>query len=89
MNPLEKSIIVEVHQGVHGRVAAGLAQIAREYKVRLYILQNEEEIDCSSVLDVLSMAFVSGTEVKFRVHGKGAAGAITAVEKLLAQRGEP
>lgn len=89
MNVLEKTITVDVYRGVHGRVAAGLARIARQHAVRLCILHDDEEIDCSSVLDVLSMAFISGAQVKFRIHGKGAAGAIAAVEKLLAQRGEP
>lgn len=89
MKPLEKNITVNIQRGVHGRVATKLAQIAREHDVRLLILNDEEEIDCLSVLDVLSMAFVSGTRVRFRVHGQGAAQAIMAVEELFARKGEP
>ena len=89
MNSLEKNITVNIHRGVHGRVATRLAQIIRLHDVDLYILQEGQEIDCSSVLDVLSMAFVCGTEVKFRVQGKAAIPAIADVEKLFATRGEP
>jgi len=88
MNSLEKNITVNIHRGVHGRVATKLAQITRLHDVDLYILRDGKEIDCSSVLDVLSMAFVYGSKVKFRVHGKGATLAITDVEKLFATRGE-
>ena len=89
MKPLEKDITVNIHRGVHSRVATKLAQIAQQHNVRLHILREGEEIDCSSVLDVLSMAFVSGTRVKFRVHGKGAAQAIADVDTLFSTKGEP
>lgn len=83
MKSLEKDITVKVVQGVHGRIATGLAQIARQHNVELCILRDGEEIDCTSVLDVLSMGFASGTRMKFRVTGKGAGQVIKAVEKLL------
>ena len=89
MKAIEKDITVNIYRGVHGRVATRLAQIAQRYKVQLYILKNGDEIDCSSVLDVLSLAFVSGTLVKFKVHGAGSDQAISAVEQLLTERGEP
>ena len=89
MKPLEKKIIVNIQRGVHGRVATRLARIAQQHDVQLYILRKGKDIDCSSVLDVLSMAFVFGTQLKFRVQGKGAIKALTAVEKLFATRGEP
>ncbi len=89
MSSLEKVIVVNIEHGVHGRVAARLAQIARQHKVSLFILQEPDEIDCTSVLEVLSMAFVCGTSVKFRVHGRGAEQAIADVEKLFSTTGEP
>ena len=89
MKPLEKNITVKIHRGVHGRVATRLAQIAQQHNVRLYIRHEGEVVDCSSVLDVLSMAFVSGTRVKFLVHGKGAAQAIAEVDNLFSTKGEP
>ena len=89
MKVCEKKIMVQVERGVHGRVATRLAQIAQKHDVQLFILDDDQEIDCSSVLDVLSMAFVYGTEVKFRVQGKSANKAIAAVEKLFTTREEP
>ena len=80
---LDKDIVITVHQGVHGRVATGLARIAQKYGVLMYILRDDEELDCTSVLDVLSMGFTSGTSVKFRVQGENAHKAIADIEKIL------
>ena len=60
MTLLEKNITVQVHLGVHGRVATKLAQIAGHYNVLMHILRNDEILDCSSVLDVLSMGLLLG-----------------------------
>jgi len=86
---LEKEIPVLVPRGVHGRVAARLAQIAQDNDVRVYILKEGQNIDCSSVLDVLSMAFLCGTLVRFRVCGAEAHQALLEIESLFAERGEP
>ena len=56
----------------------------------LQILHGTDRIDCSSILDVLSMAFAYGTRFTIRVEGekKKAAMALAAVEKLFAAQGE-
>ncbi|HHO48141.1 MAG TPA: HPr family phosphocarrier protein [Desulfobacteraceae bacterium] len=85
MTIIEKDVVVHNHHGIHGRVAAGLAQIAARNKVILQIIHGGEAVDCSSILEVLSMAFVYGTRVTIRIEGEGrkAAKALAAVEKLL------
>lgn len=90
MTALEKSIVVQHPHGVHGRVASGLAHVAARYKVILRIIHGTDEIDCSSILDVLSMAFVCGTRFTIRVEGekKMAEKALAAVEKLFAAQSE-
>lgn len=87
---LEKNIVVQNQRGIHGRVAARLAQIADRHKVALHIIHNGERIDCSSILDVLSMAFVYRTRFTIRVEGetRKAVKALAAVEKLFIARGE-
>ena len=88
MKTLQKNITVNIHQGVHGRVATKLARITQQHKVLLHILRENEELDCSSVLDVLSMGFTAGTRVMFRVQGEKARQALADVEKLLGARDE-
>ncbi|GAB4335172.1 MAG: hypothetical protein Kow0089_04770 [Desulfobulbaceae bacterium] len=72
---------------MHGRIASRLAAIAGRFDVRLYIVGETEQVDCSSVLDVMSMAFVHGTRLLLRACGKDAAQAVAAAEEVLAGGG--
>jgi len=86
MKQREKKIIVRNPNGVHSRVATKLAKIARKHEVKLYIIHCGQLIDCSSVLDVLGMAFVQGSSFVVRVDGEQPERALRAVEKLFARR---
>lgn len=83
MNCLQKDITIKVQQGVHGRVATNLAKIVQKHGVLMHILRDKEELDCASVLDVLSMGFVSGSCVRFRIEGINARQAMKEVEDIL------
>lgn len=82
MKHLEKKIIVNNPNGVHSRVATKLAQIASDNEVRLNIIYCNQEIDCSSVLDVLGMAFVQGSSFVVRADGEQSVKALGEVEEL-------
>ena len=74
---------VEIPEGIHCRVATSLAKIAVEHDTHLYIIVNDEPVDCSSILDVLSMALVHGSLVCFTAQGGDVQGVSIAVKKLL------
>lgn len=86
----EKEVAVCNPFGVHGRVATRLALVARQYEVRLHLIHADVVIDCSSVLDVLSMAFASGSTFTVRVAGeeKMVDKTFSAVERLFAAEEE-
>ena len=50
--------------------------------MKLNIIYCDHEVDCSSVLDVLSMAFVHGSSFIVRADGELSAKALCEVEKL-------
>lgn len=87
MNTLEKQLTVNNRKGIHGRIAARLIQIANKKNVKLSIIYNDEMFDCSSVLDILSIALVYGTTFKIRIVGKETEKAMAAVENLINTRG--
>lgn len=90
MTVVQRDIIVCNACGVHGRIATGLALIAREHGVTLRLVAGTEEIDGASILDVLGLALVRGTLLTVRVAGEGgrAEAALAAVELLLAAQDE-
>lgn len=86
---VEKEVTVQIRRGVHGRVATRLAKIAREYDVSIFIINGQDEIDCSSILDVLSMALVHGTVLRFRARGEQRIPAMAAIEELFSAEENP
>lgn len=86
----EKDITVGNPLGVHGRVATQLALLARRHGVLLHLLHADEEIDCSSVLDVLSMALTCGSVFRVRVAGEedSVVKTLAAVEQIFGAAGK-
>ena len=87
---LERECVVCNPRGVHGRVATALARVALEREVTVHLIRpDQEEVDCGSILDVLSLALVTGTRVTVRVEGNDAASALVEVVKILEQEEDP
>lgn len=83
MNVLEEQLEVLVHCGVHGRVAVNLAEIALKKEVDLFISANGRQVNCSSILELLSLGLAQGSQIKVRVEGEQAPDAMQAVRDLL------
>lgn len=89
MNWRHLNLAVGNQRGVHGRVATRLAEIAAEYGVILQIIKGEETVECSSILDVLALALVQGTEISLRACGEKAEAALQAAQIVIASQDEP
>lgn len=83
MKVLEKQLTVDNPKGIHGRIATKMIKIASRHDVRLCIICEGQTVDCTSVLDILSVALVHGTTFTLRLAGKQTERAMTAVEKLI------
>ncbi|MBV5316199.1 MAG: HPr family phosphocarrier protein [Desulfobulbaceae bacterium] len=83
MNWQHCSLLVGNERGVHGRVATRLAEIAAEYGVLLQISRGDETVDCSSILDVLALALVQGTEIRLHAGGDKAEQALRAAQAVV------
>jgi phosphotransferase system HPr (HPr) family protein len=70
MATAEREITVAVHCGVHGRVAADLARIARQSGTRVAIRVGDTDIECSSILEILSLGLSRGYRIRIRVDGR-------------------
>ena len=89
MKRLETAVTIGNLRGVHGRVAARLAEVAAHFRVSLLLTKEEETVDCSSVLDVLAMALVQGTEIRLAVEGEDPGDALTAAVATLTNQDDP
>ncbi|WP_319548020.1 HPr family phosphocarrier protein [Desulfogranum marinum] len=76
-------------KGVHGRVATKLAEIALEFDVEVLIEHNGSQVSCDSILDVLSMALVHGSEVQVILSGEKARSALVEIGAVLTAENDP
>jgi len=86
---VREEITVNVHCGVHGRVAARLAAIVREYGVEMFLVHDGRRESCDSILGVLSLALTEGTRIRVEIRGDRARQALGRVKEVLGSgRGE-
>ncbi|WP_417913074.1 HPr family phosphocarrier protein [Candidatus Electronema sp. TJ] len=75
---------VSLPKGVHCRVAAKLSETAAAYDATVRISSAQgETADCSSVLELLSLALVEGSMARCTAEGPQAAQAAQAIDRLL------
>jgi phosphotransferase system HPr (HPr) family protein len=83
------SYIIGNAKGVHGRVATKLAEIALEFEADVLLLHNGSQVNCDSILDVLSMALVHGSEVQVILSGQQAQPALVKIGAVLTAENDP
>ena len=85
---IEKEITVGVHCGIHGRVAAELAKLARASGVQLELQSPQGIADCSSILDILALGISRGSRTRVCAAGPDADTVLARACLLLSGTGE-
>jgi phosphocarrier protein len=83
MNWLSRQVKVANSNGVHARVASEIARLVDAAEAKLQIVTETRQVDCSSVLDVLSEAIVYNSELELRACGPDARQLLRQVTALL------
>ncbi len=65
----EKTVIVKSDAGVHARPAMMLVREAMKYSCSVSLVKGDVEADCKSIMSVLGLAIVSGTNLIVRADG--------------------
>jgi phosphocarrier protein len=72
--------------GLHARAAAKIVALAGQYDARLFLKKDEQEVDGSSILSVLTLACPRGTELQVRAEGKDSEALLQALSVLFEQK---
>ena len=67
---LSKELVIVNELGFHARAAAMIAKAAGNAKSKLWIIKNQEKVDASSMLDILSLECSNGTKITLKVNDK-------------------
>jgi len=72
--------------GLHARAAAKIVALAGQYDARLFLKKDEQEVDGSSILSVLTLACPRGTELQVRAEGEDSEALLQALSVLFEQK---
>jgi phosphocarrier protein len=60
---LVKKLRIENELGLHARAAAKIVALAGQYKASLFLKKEDQEVEGSSILSILTLACPRGTEL--------------------------
>ena len=79
---LRRTVTVISSQGLHARPADLLVRLAGQYGARIMIGRGGEEVDCKSILSLLTLGAAEGTELNLTAEGDDAQDALDAIEQF-------
>ncbi len=78
-----KDVLVQNQVGLHARPATFFIQKANEYKSSLWIEREERRVNAKSLLGVLSLGIVGGTNIRIIADGADEEAAVDALVALV------
>ncbi len=81
--PLVRNFVIRNSLGLHARAAAVLVALTSRFSSSIMIRKDSFEIDGKSILGVLSLAAICGTEVAVTIEGKDSELAMEEVARLI------
>ena len=64
-----KDVVVENQVGLHARPATFFIQKANEYKSSIWVEKEERRVNAKSLLGVLSLGIIGGTQIRIMADG--------------------
>lgn len=69
-NDLQQRVIIVNELGLHARAAAKIAHLAAKANKKIWIINESEKIDASSIIDILTLGYTKGTIITLAAENK-------------------
>lgn len=83
---IEQKILIKNKLGLHARAAVKFVNLANRFQSSVRIRKNGDEIDGKSILGILTLAAVQGTEILLVIKGKDEKSALVELMALINNR---
>lgn len=83
---MKKSVTVGLEAGLEARPIALLVQNASQFASSIYLVIDEKRINAKSIMGVMSLALMNGTEVVIDAEGPDEAEAIASLEAFFSAK---
>ena len=80
---LSKNMKIINRLGLHARAAAQLVKLANQFTSEIMIEKDGESVNAKSIMGILMLAAVCGTEISVQIEGPDAEKAMTAIEQMV------
>ena len=78
-----KDVMVQNQVGLHARPATFFIQKANEFRSSLWIEKEERRVNAKSLLGILSLGIIGGTQIKIIADGSDEQAAVNALVDLV------
>ena len=79
----EKDVTVQNQVGLHARPATFFIQKANEFKSSIWVENEERRVNAKSLLGVLSLGIMGGTQIRIKASGSDEEQAVEELVKLV------
>ncbi|MBU0988326.1 MAG: HPr family phosphocarrier protein [Proteobacteria bacterium] len=69
-NGLSRDVVITNKLGLHARAAAKISKCAQNSKSNVWIIKDGAEADASSIIDILTLACVRGTQITIKIDDR-------------------
>jgi phosphocarrier protein len=83
---IKKTITISNRLGLHARASAKLTQVASKFQSAVWIARGPRRVNAKSIMGVMMLAAGMGTSVELETDGSDEADAMSALEKLFADK---
>ena len=78
-----KDVMVQNQVGLHARPATFFMQKANEFRSSIWIEKEERRVNAKSLLGILSLGIIGGTQIKIIADGADEQAAVNALVELV------
>ena len=79
----QETVMIENKTGIHARPASVFVQTATKFKSKIQIAAKGKKVDAKSILMLMSMGLVQGTQMNIIAEGEDEADAVKALADLV------
>ncbi len=83
---IKKKLEIKNKLGLHARAAVKFVNLANRFTSSIKIIKDGSEVDGKSVLGILTLAAVQGSEIQLNVSGKDEKMALQALSDLVDEK---
>ena len=80
---IEKKLTIVNETGLHARPASQFVALLNRFKSDIQIIKGTRTANAKSIINVLSLALVKGTEIIVRVNGEDEVEAMDSIENFI------